>query len=417
MATNTTYFNLIKPAYEEDADVAVLNTDMDRIDSALYNIRLTNAENFAEIYDAAASYSAGDYCVYLQADGYHLYKANASTTGAFDNTKWDEVVVTDELGGGGGGGGHTYIGNDGSTPMTQRANAEFVGAYMQDASADDTTKVNIVRRMRKSEFDLLSAAEKKGFIDVYDITSGRDDRFMPIVYSTEEQEIGVWTDGKPLYQKTIDTGALPNASSTSTAHGISNLEEVVDIEGVCYQSTNKFWRSLPLITDNNTNYLCTVSVNATYVYLYGRNADLSNYTESYITLRYTKSTDTAGSGKWTPQGVPSIKYSTSEQIIGTWTDGKTLYQKTVDIELADSSNMQTFTASSLAIGVTQVIVDACFKNSGGQQLRQAAWFGNDYWSYIIGSSGDVLVKRQTTDANWASGVHLILTTQYTKASS
>ena len=50
-----------------------------------------------------------------------------------------------------------------------------------------------------------------------------------------------------------------------------------------------------------------------------------------ITLRYTKTTDAPGSGSWTNQGVPAVHFSTDERIIGTWIDGKTLYERTISI--------------------------------------------------------------------------------------
>lgn len=37
MATNTSHYNLVKPAYTEPADIGVINGDMDLIDSALYD--------------------------------------------------------------------------------------------------------------------------------------------------------------------------------------------------------------------------------------------------------------------------------------------------------------------------------------------------------------------------------------------
>ena len=54
----------------------------------------------------------------------------------------------------------------------------------------------------------------------------------------------------------------------------------------------------------------------------------SDATVNYITLRYTKTTDAPGSGKWTPQGVPAIHYSENEAVVGTWINGKTLYART-----------------------------------------------------------------------------------------
>ena len=103
---------------------------------------------------------------------------------------------------GGGSGGHTIV-DDAGTDLTQRTNLQFKGAYSDDNATDDTTEVNVVRKMTKAEFDTLSDAEKVGFINITDITSGSDDRFQPVIYSEEEREIGVYTDGKPLYEKTI----------------------------------------------------------------------------------------------------------------------------------------------------------------------------------------------------------------------
>ena len=43
----------------------------------------------------------------------------------------------------------------------------------------------------------------------------------------------------------------------------------------------------------------------------------------YVTLQYTKTTDVAGSGDYTTLGIPTVHYSTNEQVIGTWL-GETL---------------------------------------------------------------------------------------------
>ena len=69
-----------------------------------------------------------------------------------------------------GAGGHTIVADDG-TDLTQRANLQFIGAYSEDNSGDDTTEVNVVRSMTKAQFDLLTADEKTGFINTTDETS------------------------------------------------------------------------------------------------------------------------------------------------------------------------------------------------------------------------------------------------------
>lgn len=66
-----------------------------------------------------------------------------------------------------GAGGHTIVDNAG-TDLAQRTNLQFLGAYSEDNSADDTTEVNVVRSMTKAEFNQLSVAEKVGFINITD---------------------------------------------------------------------------------------------------------------------------------------------------------------------------------------------------------------------------------------------------------
>lgn len=51
-------------------------------------------ETIADGYNPAGTYSAGDFCIYND----KLYKANGSTTGTFDASKWEFIQITDELG-------------------------------------------------------------------------------------------------------------------------------------------------------------------------------------------------------------------------------------------------------------------------------------------------------------------------------
>lgn len=105
-------------------------------------------------------------------------------------------------------------------------------------------------------------------------------------YSTSEQDTGfTWIDGKKIYKKTIDFGALPNATTKSVAHGITNLAGVIKIEGVC--SAGNSWTTVPLMfnsasaTFNTDFYVDETNLNASS----GQN--VSNRT-AYITLYYTK---------------------------------------------------------------------------------------------------------------------------------
>ena len=141
------------------------------------------------------------------------------------------------------------------------------------------------------------------------------------LYSTDEKIIGQWTDGKPLYQKTIDFGNLPSNTSKSADHNISNLDRVVDLFGMAQKSDRS--DIIPLPFTGATTNITTLWANATKVGSKTSAASLSQY-YAYITNQYTKTTDSAvfiGN---------DTDYSTTEKIVGTWIDGKPIYQKTIE---------------------------------------------------------------------------------------
>ena len=225
--------------------------------------------------------------------------------------------------GGSSGGGHTILDN-GGTSLTQRAELQFKGAYSEDNSTDEVTEVNVVRSMTKAEFDLLSADEKQGVINVTDVTGGGENEFQPIIYSEEEREIGVWVDGKPLYEKTLVTNTPTAVSNNAWAvipweNEPANIDKLVNVEltGV----TPNVWYQVRFSYENS--HICCAAETS------------SNFPESsvdtYVVARYTKTTDQAGSGTWTPQGLPAVHYSTDERVVGTWIDGSTLYEKTLEV--------------------------------------------------------------------------------------
>ena len=133
-----------------------------KIGEKVYKICDFANKNLANEYSASSTYEVGDYVIYED----DLYKCITAVSVAepFDSTKWTSCLVTDEMGSGSGGsGGHTILDNDG-TSLTQRDEMQFVGAYSEDDSTNEITKVNIVREMTKAEFDLLSDDEKTGII-------------------------------------------------------------------------------------------------------------------------------------------------------------------------------------------------------------------------------------------------------------
>lgn len=131
---------------------------------------------------------------------------------------------------------------------------------------------------------------------IADFTIGEDEGvlyapnpYTPVSYSTDEQDTGkTWVDGRPLYQKTINFGALPNNTTKAVAHGISNLDRIVVMFGTAYNTDTGF--TLPLEdTDGAIGITGVIRLFAddtnisivTY-------RDQSMYDSTYVTIQYTK---------------------------------------------------------------------------------------------------------------------------------
>lgn len=107
-------------------------------------------------------------------------------------------------------------------------------------------------------------------------------------YSTTEVDTGfTWIDGKTIYKKTINFGALPNASQKSVAHGISNLDTIVDVSFVAKNPTASSWTYVPATSVNATaNQIAYVISSTNVTCVSGTN--YSAFSSSYVTLWYTK---------------------------------------------------------------------------------------------------------------------------------
>ena len=104
-------------------------------------------------------------------------------------------------------------------------------------------------------------------------------------YSTSEVDTGFkWVDNKTIFKKTISTGALPNSTSKSVAHGISTFDFAIHTYGHAKNSGGVI-RPLPY-PGTSTNYFC-ISVDATNIML-STSSDLTTYSVSYVTLIYVK---------------------------------------------------------------------------------------------------------------------------------
>lgn len=114
-------------------------------------------------------------------------------------------------------------------------------------------------------------------------------------YSTNEQKIGTWINGKPLYRKVVtyfhnaEIGAEGEVTNISIPHNISNLEQCFKVN--CTVSGGFI---VPLISSNNGTAI-TAGAGITKIDNININLRIVNDRWSnrtwYIILEYTKTTD------------------------------------------------------------------------------------------------------------------------------
>lgn len=102
-------------------------------------------------------------------------------------------------------------------------------------------------------------------------------------YSTGERIVGTWVNGKPLYRKVFTTITVSGNSSSTTAHGISNLDTVARYTAHSYY--NGVFRPVTYAA-NSTYTLCEIDKTNIYIY----NTSANPYTITVI-MEYTKTTD------------------------------------------------------------------------------------------------------------------------------
>lgn len=110
-----------------------------------------------------------------------------------------------------------------------------------------------------------------------------------LVYSQNETDTGkIWIDGKKIYRKVIDCGALPNNVVKNVPMNITNLNQITDLT---ITTTN--------LIENITIQLPFNNIGGGFVEAYRRgdvislitNGDWSVYTKTFAVLEYTKTTN------------------------------------------------------------------------------------------------------------------------------
>ncbi len=111
------------------------------------------------------------------------------------------------------------------------------------------------------------------------------------IYSTDEQVIGKWIDGKPIYRKVVELGNLPNTSSVQINHNISNIDKIIRIYGYAQEVGNIWFLPLPNAGAANSTQTNSVTLSASKNVVYVVTGTNRSGWEGYAVLEYTKTTD------------------------------------------------------------------------------------------------------------------------------
>lgn len=291
------YEKIFEPYYEGGWEAYPLETTLitagalNAYDAAIMHIEdyldtmVDPNDNLAETYDETATYEVGDYCVYNGV----LYKCITAIDEAeeFDIEKWDHVLITDEMGSGGGG-GTTVIANPVGEPTDDLETIQ-IGNTIYNIPGGGGGNANIWTGTQAELEEVFDELEEGTQINITDdeqeVVEGGT------IYSEEEQIIGLWTDNKPLYQKTI---TITNASISGNAtidvtQQLSSLEidDLVDYDVTITcdsagHTYNYHDTSLARISiEDDSTYSIALSVSSGTITNLVLNA----------TLKYTKSTD------------------------------------------------------------------------------------------------------------------------------
>jgi len=201
-------------------------------------------------------------------------------------------------------------------------------------------------------------------------------------YSTDEKVIGIWTNGKPIYQKVINFGAGPTSNTTKqVSHNVA-LEHCVNAWATGDYGVHS--SPIPYIS-RNLDIIATLNVTTTTVDI-GSNVDLSSYIINVV-LQYTKTTDTASSALTTPGcydlNRPDLWPANKEIFFGNGLYGMRL---TAAINSTLNANGGQFSVEFPITGYKKMVSHGGYIDCGSLNYHIAvptSWGGNIAWDASI----------------------------------
>lgn len=114
-----------------------------------------------------------------------------------------------------------------------------------------------------------------------------------MIYSTEEQVVGTWVNGKSVYRKTWSEYVIPGNNVVNIDISALNIDTVVSINGMAYRPGvgNRSTCWIELNASNAAIPSCTTWIDVTAGVLILAGSDFDVAGSANVILEYTKTSD------------------------------------------------------------------------------------------------------------------------------
>lgn len=178
--------------------------------------------------------------------------------------------------------GETALDDNGKRIVTGSGNVVYIG---DEEPTNEATKIWINSDSIKAKGNQVTNSMEGNETNIAPSVNAVKEYISDKVenYTTEEQVIGTWIDGKPIYRKVINKGHYTFTNGDNKfAHGISNLGDVVDIKyTMFFSNANQYyihWSAIASKIATNTDVILSANGDNTFDKL-------------KIIIEYTKTTD------------------------------------------------------------------------------------------------------------------------------
>lgn len=233
----------------------------------------------------------------------------------------------------------------------------------------------------------------------------------PQIFSTEEKEIGVWIDDKPLYQKTFNLNNMTVSDNTWTNNLLNTTGTGINIthyEGIFgLGSTNYEFSDFSYYRNSSEFFTAMIAVDNDDINIRPNMNSGTPVTINRVTIQYTKNSDTPGSGSYGTLGIPMVHYDGTEKVVGTWF-GDTLYEKTyyyasLNARPSDWVTLESNVGMDRIVDWSYTLIDASSQKQCSQMYFSISLYNNNLRYYSTFGSG--------------TATQVYITIRYTKATS